>query len=246
MNTEFADLYYDFHIHSCLSPCAENDMTPYNIAGMAALKELDVIALTDHNSCKNCRSLIMAAKPYDITVIPGMELCTEEEIHVVCLFSSLYEAEEFDKYIYSLIPDIKNNSEIYGNQYIMNEEDLIIGEEKKLLVNACSLSIAKLPDVINFYKGVCFPAHIDRNSYSLISTLGGIPAEYGFSAAEISAPEKIDMFIEKYPALQKMRILTNSDAHYLWDINERYYYMKDCKNTACDIISKLKEKENLC
>ena len=91
-----AALYYDLHIHSCLSPCGSEDMTPYNIAAMAALKGLDVIAVTDHNSCKNCPAVLAAAKEYGVLALPGMELTTSEEVHAVCLFETLDAAMAFD------------------------------------------------------------------------------------------------------------------------------------------------------
>ena len=90
------DLSYDLHIHSCLSPCADDDMTPANIIGMAAVKKLDVVALTDHNSCKNCEAFIEKAKEFDIIAIPGMELTTSEEVHVLVYFENLDNAMEFD------------------------------------------------------------------------------------------------------------------------------------------------------
>ena len=122
-------LTYDLHIHSCLSPCGDKDMTPANIAGMAAVKGLNAVALTDHNTSKNCRPFLKMAEAYGITAIPGMELCTEEEVHVVCLFPDLYAAEDFDRYVYDRMLKIPNKEHIFGEQLIMNDEDEIIGEE---------------------------------------------------------------------------------------------------------------------
>ena len=116
-------LYYDLHIHSCLSPCGDDDMTPGNIVGMAAVKGLDVIALTDHNSCKNCPAAMYHGKEYGVTVIPGMELCTAEEVHVVCLFPSLEDAMAFDAYVYGHMLPVKNKEHIFGKQQIINEKD---------------------------------------------------------------------------------------------------------------------------
>ena len=96
-------LTYDLHIHSCLSPCGDNDMTPANIAGMAAVKGLDIIAVTDHNSCRNCAPAMKMAGEYSVIALPGMELCTEEEVLVVCLFPELYAAMEFDGLVYDIL-----------------------------------------------------------------------------------------------------------------------------------------------
>ena len=114
-------LSYDLHIHSCLSPCGEDDMTPANIAGMAKVIGLDVIALTDHNSCKNCPAIVRAAQEYGITVLCGMELCTAEEVHVLCYFPTLDNAMDFDSYVYGCIPDLPNTPALFGNQLLYNE-----------------------------------------------------------------------------------------------------------------------------
>ena len=114
-------LYYDLHLHSCLSPCGDNDMTPSNIAGMAALKGLDVIALTDHNSCRNCPALLRAAAHFGLVALPGMELCTMEEVHVLCLFANLNDALDFDAAVYSHILPIDNDEALFGQQLYYDE-----------------------------------------------------------------------------------------------------------------------------
>ena len=133
--------FYDMHIHSCLSPCADDDMTPNNIAGMATLKGLQILALTDHNSCKNCPAFFEACREQGIIAIAGMELSTAEDIHIVCLFESLENAMAFDKEIEAHLPDIKNRPEIFGTQYILDGDDEQIGEVEHLLINATEISI---------------------------------------------------------------------------------------------------------
>ena len=127
--------YYDLHIHSCLSPCADDDMTPNNIAGMAALKGLQILALTDHNSCKNCPAFFEACRRQGIIPIAGMELTTAEDIHLVCLFETLEAAMNFDRTIESHRMPILNRPEIFGNQWILDGEDEPIGEEEILLIH---------------------------------------------------------------------------------------------------------------
>ena len=131
--------FYDLHIHSCLSPCADDDMTPNNIAGMAALKGLNIVALTDHNSCKNCPAFFEACRRQGLIPIAGMELSTAEDIHVVCLFSELDDAMSFDKEIEGHLANIENRSDIFGNQLILDGEDEVLGEEKRLLISATDL-----------------------------------------------------------------------------------------------------------
>ena len=208
-------LFYDFHIHSCLSPCAEEDMTPYNLVNLSAIMGMEAIALTDHNSCQNCGAAMRAGEAAGITVIPGMELCTSEEVHVVCLFEELKAAEEFSDYVLSTMPPVKNRPEIFGTQLIMDETDQILGSQDILLTTASGISISSIEKIIDGYGGVCYPAHIDRSSYSVISNLGMITEEMGFEVAEVSPNGDIDKLIAQHPILKKMKILTSSDAHRL-------------------------------
>lgn len=207
--------YYDLHIHSCLSPCGDDGMTPNNIVNMALLLGYNVIALTDHNSVKNCRATAEIAEKNGLCFIPGMELCTSEEVHAVCLFEDIESAERFGGYVYENMPKIKNKSEIYGSQLILNSEDETTGEEESLLLVASGISIEALPVVVKSFGGVCFPAHIDRDSYSILSSLGAFPPEAEFTAAEISFKGDEQALREKYAELRGMLVLRNSDSHRL-------------------------------
>lgn len=206
---------YDFHIHSCLSPCGDKDMTPQNIGNMAKIMGYDAIALTDHNTCGNCEALIKVGKELGITVIPGMELCTSEEVHVVCLFPDLESALHFSDYVYNTLPPVKNKPSVFGEQLLMNENDEVIGNEEKLLITASSISCAKIVAKVTEFNGICYPAHIDRSSFSIISNLGTIDADFGFSCAEIFDISKEQELKAKHPHLNNLKIISDSDAHYL-------------------------------
>lgn len=234
-------LFYDFHIHSCLSPCAEEEMTPYNLVNLAAIMGQQAIALTDHNSCQNCGAAMRAGEAAGITVIPGMELCTCEEVHVVCLFEELKGAEEFSDFVLSGVPPVKNRPEIFGTQLIMNEEDNILGEQPVLLTTASSISISDVEKIVDGYGGVCYPAHIDRSSYSVISNLGMITPEMGFSVAEISPNGDIKALTAKFPVLGSMKILTSSDAHRLEAMRPAELSLHT-ENNIKSIINHLKNK----
>ena len=214
------ELYYDLHTHSCLSPCGDNDMTPANIAGMAHIKGLQVIALTDHNSCRNVPSLIRAAEPYEITVVPGMELTTAEEIHVLCLFPEVEAALEFDKYVYAHLQKVENRKEIFGEQLLMDEDESVLGEEPYLLINATDISFDDVYDLLTPYEGLMIPAHIDKDTDSVLSALGVIPPTSRFQVAEIKNPTRCAELLEAHPYLRSCRIITDSDAHMLGDIAE--------------------------
>ena len=158
-------LYYDLHLHSCLSPCGDNDMTPYNLVHMAALQGMQMIALTDHNSCLNCPAAMEVGMQTGLLVIPGMELCTAEEAHVVCLFPALEPAMFFSEFIKTHIPPVQNRTEIFGEQRVMNAEDGILGMESTLLTTASEIRVDRVAPLVREYGGVCFPAHLDRPSY---------------------------------------------------------------------------------
>ena len=141
-------LSYDLHIHSCLSPCADDDMTPGNILGMAALIGLDIIALTDHNSCKNCPAIVRLAEDFPLQVIPGMELTTAEEVHVLCYFCNLEDAISFDTYVEQHLLPIPNQTELFGNQLLCDEQDNICGTYENLLITATDISFFQLGEVL--------------------------------------------------------------------------------------------------
>lgn len=206
---------YDFHIHSCLSPCGDSDMTPNNIVNMAILSGCDMIAITDHNSCKNAPAVMKVGEKLGVTVVPGMELCTSEETHVVCLFETLENAMLFDDYVYENMPHIKNRAEIFGEQRILNENDELVRVEENLLLVSSYISVNDVVELINKYGGVAFPAHVDRDSYSVIASLGIIPLESGFTAAEVTKSCDLEKWKIKNPELEKMLILRDSDSHYL-------------------------------
>ena len=212
--------YYDLHIHSCLSPCADDDMTPNNIAGMAALKGLQILALTDHNSCKNCPAFFDACKRQGIIPIAGMELSTAEDIHLVCLFERLEDAMAFDKAVEEHLMNVDNKPEIFGNQLIMNADDEQIGTVQKLLISATDLWIDDAIELAKSFGAHVHPAHIDRESNGIIAILGDVPPEYGFDCLEFNNAESIKEIEENYPATAGKKRVVSSDAHYLWDINE--------------------------
>lgn len=212
--------FYDFHIHSCLSPCGDNDMTPNNIAGMSALAGLQIVALTDHNTAKNCPAFFKAAKKNGIIPIAGMELTTAEDIHIVCLFENLDDAMEFDKTVNEHRIKIKNRPDIFGEQRILDEDDNIIGYDEYLLINATDIAIEQVDELVAAHNGICFPAHIDRESNGIIATLGTIPENSGFYIAEFHDIEKYAEYENQHPILKGMRIVSGSDAHYLWDIRD--------------------------
>lgn len=212
--------FYDLHVHSCLSPCADNDMTPNNIAGMAALKGLQIVALTDHNSCKNCPAFFDACKRQGIIPVAGMELSTAEDIHIVCLFEYLEDAMRFDEVLHEHIMKVSNRPEIFGDQLILDGEDEQIGVEETLLISATDLWIDDAIELAKSFGAHVHPAHIDRESNGIISILGDIPIEYGFGCVEYNGNDRINEIKTQYSVAANAKHVVSSDAHHLWDINE--------------------------
>lgn len=212
----------DLHIHSCLSPCGDEDMTPGNIAGMATLNGLQIVALTDHNSAKNCPSFYKAAKAYGLIPIAGMELTTAEDVHAVCLFRSLEAAMDFDSFVDSRRMKIKNKPEIFGRQLIIDENDEICSEEEFLLINSSGISLDEAFSEVVKRDGVFFPAHIDRSSNGIISMLGDFPPEPNFTAYELNDIASLEDCRSRFPIITERGLVhvASSDAHYLTDISE--------------------------
>lgn len=235
------NLTYDLHLHSCLSPCGDDDMTPANIAGMAAILGLDVIALTDHNSCKNCPALLAAAAEYGILAIPGMEINTSEEVHAVCLFPDLSAAMDFDAYVYDRLLPFPNKEEIFGRQLIYDTADQICGTVPNLLINATEISFDGLWELTDSYGGVMFPAHVDKTANSLMANLGFIPPDSKFATAEVKDLRKLHQLKKEHPYLEKCRIISNSDAHYLEHIHEANLTLAVKEKSVKGVLDALKE-----
>lgn len=204
---------YDLHIHSCLSPCASNDMTPANIAGMAYVKGLSIISLTDHNTGANLSAMHIAAKHYGILFIPGIEVTSCEEVHVLVYFSELEPAMNFGNMIYDSLPDIKNRPQIFGEQLIVDEQDNRLGTLDKLLLQASPYSIDDISAIAKSSGGCAIPAHINRDSFSVLSNLGFIPDGL-YKCAEVA------LRIPCPPLDPNLKIFHSSDAHTLGDISE--------------------------
>lgn len=217
----------DFHIHSCLSPCGSLEMSPITIVKKAIEKDLNLIAISDHNSAKNCPVLSKICALESINCIFGIEVSSIEEVHSLCLFDNLDMVMELDRYIYQHLPDIKNVPEKFGDQIVVNEKDEIIEVVDKYLGSACDISIDDLNQLVLEMGGLFIPAHINRNIFSLQSQLGFAPENEPYSAVEIYRTS----FLNGQPSVPVIDypVVSNSDAHYpeqigiIWnefDVNE--------------------------
>ena len=209
------ELYSDLHIHSCLSPCANDDMTPANICGMATVKGLQMIAVTDHNTARNLPTVKKCCDAYGLLMIPGMEITTKEEVHLLGYFQTVDQALEFSEFLRPHLPAKKNRPQFFGNQLVMDEDDNVIAEEDALLIGATDLRLSELVSLIRQRGGVPVPAHINRGSNGLLINLGLMPEELGFTAVEVYRA----LPCPHTPQVGKF-ILHSSDAHNLGDILE--------------------------
>ena len=178
-------LFSDLHIHSCLSPCGDDDMTPANLCGMAALKGLQMIALTDHNSARNLPAAQKCCEAYGLLLIPGMEITTREEVHMLGYFPTVDIALDFSEMLREHLPGKKNRPDFFGHQWVMDEDDQITAEEDALLMGATDLSVSETVRRVREAGGVPVPAHINRGANGILVNLGFIPDDLNLTAVEV-------------------------------------------------------------
>jgi len=229
-------VFYDLHIHSALSPCADDDMTPNDIVGMAVLNGLDLIAVTDHNSLANVKSVVKAAHAQpgnQLIVLPGIEVSTVEEVHVVCLFRDLDSALAFELELNPYFSTITNRKDIFGNQILYDENDRKTGEIERMLIAPALISFDDLYHLADKFGGAFIPAHVDRDSFSVISNLGFLPPHLDIHTIEVSlrgAENGYDKLNAGTYARNQM--IFSSDAHQLWAINEKQNFLILPERTA--------------
>ncbi|MGE5707269.1 MAG: PHP domain-containing protein [Bacteroidota bacterium] len=215
-------LLADLHLHSVLSPCGDLDMSPQKIAQRARACGLDLIAVTDHNSAENARAVMKAGEREGIVVLPGLEVTTKEEVHILCLFDRPNDAESLQNLLYGRLGNQLNDPEYFGFQVICDDQDEILGFQPKLLIQAADVSLGELVAQVKALGGMAIAAHIDRPAFGLISQLGFIPQGLELSALEVSSATPINAIRQAMPQLDDYPIIRSSDAHFLDDIGRGY------------------------
>lgn len=213
-------MLYDLHLHSALSPCADNNMTPSLIIGMMSLAKAQAVAITDHNSALNLVAAQKAAEFYNVTLLPGIEVNSAEEIHLLCYFSSVELALEMGEIVYQSLPDIAVDTSIWGEQLVMNEEDEVVGRIDKLLTLASSYSIYEIIRIVESLKGIVVPAHIDKESNSLLAIMGLMHSDLNISTVEFINPKLYQEYMDKGLLPKGLGILRSSDAHCIQQLAE--------------------------
>lgn len=217
-NRSLRMLRADLHIHTCLSPCATLDMTPQKIVREAQKKRLDIIAITDHNSAENAGAVMAAARDADVTVIPGMEIATSEEVHVLGLFEDIAAALAMQTLVYDRLQPGENNEDLFGMQVVANEFDEVEGMNTRLLIGAAQMGLGQVVDAIHNLNGVAMAAHIDREAFSILGQLGFIPEGLDLDALEISKRMTLTEGRMVFKDLKRFSLITSSDAHDLEEI----------------------------
>ena len=211
----------DLHVHTCLSPCASLDMCPSALVGRAVAEKLDVIAVCDHNASENVPHVIRAARGRELVVLPGMEITSREEVHLLALFDRMDCLQRLQDIVYSHLSGINDESR-FGCQAIVNELDEVEGFNERLLIGATELALADLVRHIHDFGGLTVASHIDRESFSVISNLGFVDPEIPFDALEISERTGLARARRKYPELASYPFLASSDAHRIEEIGSSF------------------------
>jgi hypothetical protein len=203
----------DLHVHTVLSPCAEVEMIPPLIVQKALEININLIAITDHNATGNIHAVMEAAQGTDLTVLPGMELQTREEVHLLCLFETLKQAEAWQKVVDSILPNRANNPEFFGEQFIVDAEGDFIRREERLLIVSAEIGLDEAAAQVHALGGFAIPAHVDRRAFSLIANLGLVPP--GFEALEISRHLTPTEAAARYPQIRGYPLIQSGDVHRL-------------------------------
>jgi len=218
----------ELHLHTVLSPCASIEMIPPLIIQEAETRGINLIAISDHNAIDNISAVMEAAQGSSVTVLPAIELQTREEIHSLCLFDRLDQIRDFFNHIKDTFPNIKNNADYFGEQFVVDKTGDFIRREERLLISSSKLSLKEAWHAVNQHSGLLIPAHINRTTFGLIPVLGFIPEDINLEILEISRHITPSQAIKDFPQLLKYHLIQSGDAHQLDEIiGVNVFYMAD-------------------
>lgn len=215
----FTEYVADLHVHTCLSPCGDLSMSPRDIVETARSKGIDMIAICDHNTCENIEAVTRAAWGRSLKVLPGMEVTSEEEVHIVALFENLADVLALQSVIYAHLHG-ENDEKVFGLQVVVNEFSEVLGFNKKLLIGATDLSIEEVVNAIHRFNGLAIAAHVDREGFGIIGQVGFIPQDVQLDALEISSQMTIEEAKKEFYAYSHYPFISSSDAHFLEHIGQ--------------------------
>jgi predicted metal-dependent phosphoesterase TrpH len=204
------ELRADLHVHTCLSPCAEPEMVPTAIVDEAKQAGLDLIGICDHNSAENTLAVIKAGERRSLPIIPGMEITSREEVHILGLFQDENQLLHVQDLVYDRLTG-ENDADLFGPQTIVDDSDNELGSTSKLLIGATSFTLEEAVNAIRDHGGLAIAAHIDRERFGLVGQLGFIPDGLELDAVEVSPRVSLDTWDD-------LPVVRFSDAHSLRDI----------------------------
>ncbi len=203
----------ELHVHTVLSPCAQVEMIPPLIVREALENHIDLIAITDHNATANIAAVQKAAAGTGLSVLPGMELQTREEVHVLCLFDQLEQALKLQKIVDQALPEIENRPDFFGEQFVVDETGDFIRRENRLLLSSAELTIKDAWEHVNALGGLLIPAHVNRKMFGLLEILGLVPTDFPIEALEISRHLKPSQATQAFPQLRGYPLIQSGDVH---------------------------------
>ncbi len=212
----------DLHIHTLLSPCGDLEMSPANIVSLACERGLDIIGITDHNTTKQCELVWKLAQKTRLTVIPGCEMTSREEVHCLGLFADFDALRIFQDYLDQHLTIIPHNAALFGYQVLIDEDENILEELENYLGASLNVSVEEIEQKVHELSGIFIPAHIDRPRNSLFSQLGFFPPELKVDALQISKLVEEITIREKYKISPGITLVKFSDAHYPEDLGKTF------------------------
>lgn len=233
----------DLHIHTVLSPCGDLEMSPVNIVTTAVERGLDIIGITDHNSTQQCKLIWKLGRKAGLTVLPGCEVTTQEEVHCLSLFPDFDALAEFQRFLDRRLTYIPNDPKIFGYQVVVDESDNIVEEFENYLGAAVDASIEEVEQKVHELAGIFIPAHVDRPRNSLFSQLGFIPPELKIDALQISKLAEENALRAKYKIPSEITIVKFSDSHFLEGIGQNYTNFELEQPTFAEIRMALKNQD---
>ncbi len=228
------DFKADLHIHTCLSPCGDWEMSPRHIIERCIETSLDLIAVCDHNSAENAGAVLREGRRRGICVLPGMEICSKEEVHILAIFDALEHALAMQEWVYAQLEG-QNQPELFGWQIVANEESEVLGENPRLLIGATRLGLGDIVQRTHALKGLSLSAHVDRPANGIINQLGFIPPDLALDGVEVSYRVPLAQARERIPAIGAFPCITSSDAHFLKDIGRAATLVRMAAPTVAEI-----------
>jgi len=228
------DLTADLHVHTCLSPCADWEMSPRKIIRRCRELGLDVIAVCDHNSAENADAVMREGLRHGVCVLPGLEICSREEVHLLALFDGLGPALAMQKLVYANLSG-ENRPEIFGHQIVATDDDEVLAECPRRLIGAAGLALEAIVRATHDLRGLSLAAHVDRPAYGIIQQLGFIPAGLDLDGVEVSWRMSPAAARTAFPAIGPLPCLTSSDAHALEDIGRACTVLRIAAPTLTEI-----------